>query len=75
MLRRLKSQVDLVVSEKKENVLFIKMTSHQDKIYRKFLNGERVKRVANGETRCFGVLQESSFDSNLILISTVYPLI
>ena len=58
MLRRLKSQVDLVVAEKKENVLFIKMTSVQDKIYQKFLNGERVKRVATGEMRCFGVLQE-----------------
>jgi len=57
LLRRLKSQVDLVTTEKQEHVLFIKMTKKQDKIYQKFLNSEAVKRVITGDAVCFTVLQ------------------
>ena len=58
MLRRLKSQVDLVVSEKQEHVLFIKMTKRQANIYNKFLDSDAVKKVINGDSRCFSVLSQ-----------------
>ena len=58
MLRRLKSQVDLVVSEKQEHVLFIKMKKAQASVYTKYLESDAVKRVLNGDTRCFSVRVE-----------------
>ena len=50
MLRRLKSQVDLVVSEKQEHVLFINMTKRQSAVYNKYLKSDSVKRVLTGDS-------------------------
>ena len=42
MLRRLKSEVQLVNAEKTEHVLFVKMTPEQEKVYKKFINSDKV---------------------------------
>ena len=56
LLRRLKEQVDLVGTEKTEHVLFVKMKKAQAHAYNAYLESDDVKRVLNGETRCFTVL-------------------
>ena len=58
LLRRLKTDVTLITSEKKEHVLFIKMTTEQEKVYKKFLKSTDVQNVLSGGTKCFGALQK-----------------
>lgn len=58
LLRRLKSEVQLITTEKKEHVLFIKMTSEQEATYQKYLNSNYVQRIFVGGMGCFGALQK-----------------
>lgn len=52
----MKTEVNLVSSEKKEHVLFVKMTEKQDKVYQKFINSREVQEIFLNGHRCFGAL-------------------
>ena len=56
LLRRLKSDINLVKVEKSDNVLFIKMTEEQEAVYQSYLGTQRVREALLEGAHCFGIL-------------------
>eukprot|EP01135_Chromosphaera_perkinsii_P008600 Nk52_evm42s1401 gene=Nk52_evmTU42s1401 len=53
LLRRLKQDVKLELPEKKEQILFCKLTPHQRRIYKQIIESRAVEQILSGERQIF----------------------